>query len=387
MCFAGPGLSTGALFFPTEFRTWFAILSRQGTIWGNTVKRLFRTGAIISLNAALVAVLLLAGLEVLLRVFLGGAIPIQRLPQDPVGSVGSAADLKLAPNPQHVTNPAGLWVANSNRPTINADGFRSPPLDEPARGRKTLVFIGDSFTWGLSANPLSEAFPDVVRRAGYKVCNLGISGLATVQYRAEAETFVPRIKPDAVCLMFYVGNDFDLEPPIVPGFPRNYETSVVELRALELDGRPISFASAASEFARWYGRGMLPALRRAAHATATYTLVQVLTGNALSGEAQLDLVRDNIRAVKRVTEENGAQFLLFLVPTRAAYAAGRGNTLAAAELLKELSPIVPRAFADPDYAPLPDAHFNNAGHAHYAEFILDRLRERGLPPHVESQRP
>lgn len=349
------------------------------------MKRLLRTGAIIFLNTAIAALLLLAGLEVALRVFLGGAIPVQRLPQDPVGSVGSAADLKLAPNPQHVTNAAGLWVANSNRPTINADGFRSPPLDEPARGRKSIVFIGDSFTWGLSANPLSEAFPDVVRRAGYKVCNLGISGLATVQYRAEAETFVPRIKPDAVCLMFYVGNDFDLEPPIVPGFPRNYETSIVELRALELDGTPINFTDAATEFARWYGRGLRPAVRRAAHATATYTLVQVITGNSPSGEGQMSLVLDNLRAVKRVAEENGAQFLLFLVPTRAAYAAGRTDTAVAAELLKELNPIAPRALSDSDYAALPDAHFNNAGHAHYAEFILDTLRERGLPPYAESQ--
>lgn len=303
-----------------------------------------------------------------LRLALGGAVPAME--QNPViGTFARAADIRLAPNPQFVTDAAGLWVANANRQGINAEGYRSPPLDEPARGRKTVLLLGDSFTWGMSASPLAEAFPDKLRLAGYKVCNLGIPGIATVQYRAQAEALVPRIKPDVVCVCLYTGNDFDQEPPIVPERPRNYETNIAELRALRMDGTPIPFATAAEQFAARYGAGLWPWLYRRGMATAIATVARGISSR--DDEALAATAVENLRAIEAVAKANGARFLLVLLPTRPELQTAL--TESAEDRLAAFSPRPVPGLGPPHFAPLPDAHYNNAGHALVAEFLLSEL--------------
>lgn len=337
------------------------------------MKARLRTVSVVALNAVLAFVVLVALVEAGLRLFLGAALP--GVDDNPIiGTFQSAAEIRLAPRPQFVTDSNGFWVANTARAGINADGYRSPPFDEPAHGRTTLLVLGDSFTWGMSAEPLSEAFPDQLRRASFKVCNLGIPGIATVQYRAQAARYVPLLKPDAVCLFFYTGNDFDQEPPIVPGNPRNYETNVAELRALRMDGTPIPFDEVTREFASWYASGVGPwALR---HLAATGIAAVAGAWAAPSDDALVAAARENIGAIKRVCEENGARFLLFLLPTRPELETPLST--AAAELLKPFYPRFVAGITPGHYAPMPDAHYNNEGHAVVAEFVLGQLREAGL---------
>jgi lysophospholipase L1-like esterase len=332
-----------------------------------------RDVAVVIASTITVFVVLAIGIEIALRLLLGTAVP--GLDNNPlIGTFQSASEIRLAPNPQFATDANGFWVANAARDGINPDGYRSPPLDEPARGRKTLLVLGDSFTWGMSAAPLSEAYPDRLRRAGYKVCNLGIPGLATVQYRAQAERYIPQLKPDAVCLFFYTGNDFDQEPPIVPGRPRNYETNIAELRALRMDGTAIPFDTATREFASWYGAGLWPWTQRRLAATGIATVAGAWSGPG--DQALIATAQENIRAVATICEANGAKFLLFLLPTRGELQTALSE--GAATHLSALDPLVIPGITPEHYAPQPDAHYNNAGHATVADFALNQLKKAGL---------
>lgn len=337
------------------------------------MNRRARVVAIMVLNTAAASVVLIALVEVGLRVLLGDILPAVE-ENEVIGTFRAAEDIRLAPNPQFVTNAEGLWVANHHRQGVNPDGYRSPPLDEPTRGRKTLLLLGDSFTWGMSASPLSEAFPEKLRHAGYKVCNLGIPGIATVQYRAQAESLVPRVKPDAVCVFFYTGNDFDLEPPIVTGRPRNYETNIAELRALRMDGSPIPFEAATEEFAARYGTGIWSRLYRQGMATGIATVSRAWSGPTDEDRAAVAL--ENLRAISAVAAQNGARFYLVLLPTRPELATELSAS--APERLRALSPITVPGLGAGHFAPMPDAHYNNAGHTVVAEFAAEHLKQTGL---------
>jgi hypothetical protein len=59
-------------------------------------------------------------------------------------------------------------------------------------------FLGDSFTWGASAEPISKCFVDLVGNAGYLIFNTGIPGTKPNQYTYIAEKYIPILKPDFV---------------------------------------------------------------------------------------------------------------------------------------------------------------------------------------------
>src|SRR4051812_29916457 len=65
------------------------------------------------------------------------------------------------------TNKDGILIGNRNDPShteyINADGFRSKEFSAIDTSKKKVMFIGDSFTWGFSANPIKgNCFADIV---------------------------------------------------------------------------------------------------------------------------------------------------------------------------------------------------------------------------------
>lgn len=90
---------------------------------------------------------------------------------------------------------------------INADGFRSIPFVRYPKGRKSVLLIGDSFTFGWSARPWTLSFADHLRTLGYVVYNAGITATGPEQYEAVARRYVPALKPDFVVVNFFMGND------------------------------------------------------------------------------------------------------------------------------------------------------------------------------------
>ena len=88
-------------------------------------------------------------------------------------------------------NHDGILIADSNfwrdgQIHINEEGFRSPAFNTLDTTKKKVLFIGDSFAWGLSAEPVANhCFVDLVRNeSNYEVINLGIPAADPPQYLA-----------------------------------------------------------------------------------------------------------------------------------------------------------------------------------------------------------
>lgn len=295
---------------------------------------------------------------------------------------GPIERLSLSINPLYVTDRNGLFVANhALQPgRVNADGYRSPPFDQPDDGRTSLMFLGDSFTWGDSADPLDKSYPDLVRAAGFRVHNLGIGGVGVRQYRAEAEIYIPRIKPDVVCVMFYPANDFEYEPPIIAGRPRYYATNRVLLSALTNAGEPIPFETAASEFLGRFGTGVVPSLRRLAEHSYLYRVANTLMSDEPSFELRTQVALEELRAARAAAQAGGAKFLLFILRVREGSGSEEASTENAAALLAELNPIIVPVLDESCYPPRPQYHYNNKGHAEVAKFVLTELSRLGYEP-------
>ncbi len=124
------------------------------------------------------------------------------------------------------TNKEGILVADSTywarqQIGINEDGFRSPSFSKLDSCKKKVLFIGDSFAWGKSAEPLTgNCFVDLVRKeTGCEVINLGIPGADPAQYYELAKKYIPTLKPDVVFVMFFMGNDLMTEDRKVIPWP------------------------------------------------------------------------------------------------------------------------------------------------------------------------
>lgn len=72
----------------------------------------------------------------------------------------------------------------------------------------TMLFIGDSFVWGVDAEA-PERFTDLIRSSisGYKVLNAGVSGYGTDQEYLFLQRLWPKVKPAVVVLVFCTDND------------------------------------------------------------------------------------------------------------------------------------------------------------------------------------
>jgi lysophospholipase L1-like esterase len=106
---------------------------------------------------------------------------------------------------------------------LNAGGFKDLAFTAERRpGTRRIVALGDSFAYGVvpyEHNFLTKLEGRLAERgASVEVLNMGIPGAGVHDYRdlLASEGFAWR--PDAVLLCFFLGNDFDPEPPP----PRSY---------------------------------------------------------------------------------------------------------------------------------------------------------------------
>jgi hypothetical protein len=75
-------------------------------------------------------------------------------------------------------------------------------------GKPTIMFLGDSFVWGLDAEA-DERFTDLLRPriSGYKILAAGISGYGTDQEYLLLKRLWSKVRPAVVVLIFCTQND------------------------------------------------------------------------------------------------------------------------------------------------------------------------------------
>jgi lysophospholipase L1-like esterase len=149
----------------------------------------------------LVACVTLAALEIVLRV--ADFRELREGVSERSLSYRYDAELGWTPLPNSdstVTNVRTIH-AHHNGLGLRDDEFR---LD----AKPTILFLGDSFVWGLDAEA-NERFSDLLkpRLSGYKILAAGVSGFGTDQEYLLLQRLWPRVKPAVVVLIFCTQND------------------------------------------------------------------------------------------------------------------------------------------------------------------------------------
>src|SRR5262245_43046703 len=113
------------------------------------------------------------------------------------------AELGWAPEPNsasRVTNVRTIEVRH------NSLGLRDEEFVRD--GKPAIVFLGDSFVWGLDAEA-GERFTDLLKPKlpGHRILAAGVSGYGTDQEYLLLRRLWPQVKPAIVVLVFCAGND------------------------------------------------------------------------------------------------------------------------------------------------------------------------------------
>jgi hypothetical protein len=293
----------------------------------------------------------------------------------------------------YFTDSTGVYRADPNHAwpediQINSHGFRGPEFDPAPTTQPKILFLGDSFTWGSSAHPITECFVDIIARRGFVTYNLGIPGTDPNQYAYLAEKYVPLLKPDIVAVMFYPGNDFVKQRPILPNKNLHHVTNAGMMYAFDKKGRYMSPQEAYEHYLlrsnAAYVEEMPNSFKGRLRQWATKTVVGTYSWVGLSQlkhhavafaasedseQSEDDLATQQMLArIKTAADQSGGRFMLFVIPVHPEK--GVPNLEQKIAVLKEFDPFISGAFEKSDYMKLPNAHFNNSGHQKYAEFIL-----------------
>ena len=328
------------------------------------------------------------------------------------GYIGKFSNFKpvkqLVVEDSFITDSEGIFKANpqyawGKRMGINADGFRSIPFTRTETVSPTILFLGDSFTWGASANPITNSFSDIIGRSGYVVYNTGIPGTGPNQYAALAEKYIPRLKPNIVAVMFYLGNDLKRPDPMRPNEVLYYASNAGWMSAYTPEGKHLTAEEAYQRYLEQSNHINIDPQDRSRRAGVGRLLAHSVTGtylwwgfqeitrseaaalprnsekppaNAL-GMCRKEFLRPYLERIRAASEANGARMVLFLIPRRPSESQDVQSYESNRCLLDEFDPVMPAAelLPEADYMPPPNDHFNNAGHAVYARFILETLAQ------------
>src|ERR1700744_3252663 len=154
-----------------------------------------------TLTIVLITVGTLAVAELLLRI-----ADFRELRQDMSErslAYGYDAELGWAPIPTSIST---VTPARTIHATHNSLGFRD--IEFSSDGRPVMLFIGDSFVWGVDAEA-HERFTDLLRSklTQFTIVNAGVSGYGTDQEYLWLKRIWPNIRPAVVVLLFCTDND------------------------------------------------------------------------------------------------------------------------------------------------------------------------------------
>ena len=292
-----------------------------------------------------------------------------------------------------VTDEEGVFRANPDfggwEPgEINAHGFRSPPF-APHEGPETsILFVGDSFTWGATAKPIRECFVDRAREAGLVCHNAGVPGTDAGQYAQLAETWTPIVRPDVVATMICLDND--INRPLMERKPNArlwWITNAGWLRGFNESGDYFTSADEAyaanlrsSNLVDSEDRGGLGnALRSLLTSTVLGSHLWVgVTGPAQVGSrvrrpARAEMakgLRSCLRRIRDVATANGARAVFVLIPSPPRDRSKQNSAERNMDLFEGFDPHVSGPFEDSDYCQPPNKHFNNQGHRKLADELI-----------------
>jgi len=263
--------------------------------------------------------------------------------------------------------------------SINAEGFRDAELAaQLALDRPRIMFVGDSFTYGASAVPKSEAFTDLIEQHGYTAFNFGVAGTGPMQYAAITEQYLPIVEPDLLAIMLYLGDDINRFPArLEPNKVTHYATNAGMIYAYDASGRHMDFEQACSHH---FG-GRLRRLEYWARKSVVLGIVakgvvgvrnRILMGRRRKGHAKggdrNQYVIDALTRIKTAAQAQGTRYCIFLIPTKPSMRSAVNRYENAKYIFKGFETVY-TDFAEEEYRVGRDPHIDNVGHAQMAEIV------------------
>lgn len=190
----------------------------------------------------------------------------------------------------------------------NSLGLRDDEFNLDAR--PTILFLGDSFVWGLDAEA-GERFSELLkpRISGHKILAAGVSGYGTDQEFLLLQKLWPKVKPAVVVLIFCTDNDRADNTSNIryEGYQKPYFTTAAD-GALVLAGQPVPKSRLQAIREDWWVRhSWLVRLANAVYLKLRHPALRVPDPT----ERLVDMIRQFVEA-------NGAKFLVGLQTTDAA---------------------------------------------------------------------
>lgn len=263
----------------------------------------------------------------------------------------------------HLPDPSRYCMINRQGFSDTQDFVAGADFD----GRIRILALGDSFTWGMSAD-LGKSYVETIEANFSKsiVWNAGIPGTATREALSVFQAYAPALQPQMAILGFYK-NDF--QENVMPVERWIWQEGGPALGQYQLDSggmdlEPQSpwqhtnyFVPPANELQRLIG-----VTRLGSWALKT---INVVRRGCSALDCQLDATRGYLRDLRDAAAAQDTALLVLLIPHWEDLDAASQHDQAAAQLMEELNlpyldlrPILDLS----DYATHPDDHWNNAGH-------------------------
>ena len=294
--------------------------------------------------------------------------------------------------PQTLTEVEQAYLAYCFAP-INKEGFRSIAFNQYESNKKTILLIGDSFTWGSEPENITNSFADVISSRGYIVFNTGITATDPAQYLAVAKKYIPLLQRDIVVVNFFLGNDIvHYKRETKPGQLAYYPTNAGNLLSF-----PDGFYLDTPEMAYDYILRQLSIpnqdrnvmnnlLAKTVLGTRLWILLRKLNiipfqvdykylqerEEALQLASTYPVSEYYLKQIKILSESFDALFILSAIPEVKELHLTIPDGYPG--LFRELKIHAPNHITEADYAP--DEHFNKSGNLKYANFILSLIESK-----------
>ena len=268
------------------------------------------------------------------------------------------AELGWAPVPNStssVTNYRTIQVRH------NSLGLREEEF--VGDGKPVIVFLGDSFVWGLDSQE-GERFSDLLktRLPNHRIVAAGVSGFGTDQQYLMLRRLWPQLKPTVVMLIFCSANDRSDNATNVryEDYQKPYFTVAADGR-LELHAQPVPLSRQQYFKEVWWVRNSwLARLGVMAYVKIAHPV-----------DFFPDPTERLVGAIREFVEGNGAKFLVGIQ--------GRDEALAR-YLERSGIPFVPLDGAAFYASEKVGGHWNPAGQAFVAGRVFKLLTENGIVP-------
>lgn len=275
---------------------------------------------------------------------------------------------------------------------INANGFRSIEFKQYRGNRKKVMLIGDSFTWGLSAKPITSCFADQLLMDGYVVYNMGVVGVDPAQYMAIADKYIPELKPDILIVNYFMGNDVmfhyrEPRPYQMPIYPTNagwlMADRLIDYMTPEEAYRYIQTQKIIpDQDKKWFNSFMAQTVI----GSRSWLILQKLKMVPNSSDeflAQHDAYWTEERftnvvgevyfqKIEEIAQQNNCEYIFTMIedkPVCNPYL----YSIQPEQIFKEVPFAICTDLKDEHYNPCPDGHLNNEGHKVFADFLQNKI--------------